>query len=195
MIKIVIAELRRSLLATLALAVLLCGLYPLVVWSTAQLFFDHEANGSLVTRKGVIVGSSLLAQRFDDAKYFHPRPSAAGQQGYDAAGSGGSNAGPLSKTFIDTIRQRVSDYRTQNRLGSDAAVPADAVTASGSGLDPHISLKNALLQAPRVAAARGVSVQAVRDKIKTCTEGRDLRVLGEPRVNVFLLNIVLDTSM
>ena len=100
-----IAELRISLLATLFLAMLLCGFYPLTIWTAAQLFFDHEANGSLVTRKGVIVGSSLLAQRFDDAKYFHPRPSAAGQ-GYDAAGSGGSNAGPLSKTLIDAIRQR-----------------------------------------------------------------------------------------
>ena len=137
---------------------------------------------------------ALLAQRFDDAKYFHPRPSAAGQ-GYDAASSGGSNAGPLSKTLIDAIRQRVVDYRTQNGLSPDAAVPADAVTASGSGLDPHISLKNALLQAPRVAGARGASVQAVRDKIAACTEGRDLWVLGEPRVNVLMLNLSLDNSM
>ena len=189
-----IAELRISLLATLFLAMLLCGFYPLTIWTAAQLFFDHEANGSLVTRKGVIVGSTLLAQRFDDAKYFHPRPSAAGQ-GYDAAGSGGSNAGPLSKTLIDTIRQRVADYRTQNGLGPDAAVPADAVTASGSGLDPHISLNNARLQAPRVAGARGASVQAVRDKIAACTEGRDLWVLGEPRVNVLMLNLSLDNSM
>lgn len=189
-----IAELRISLLATLFLAMLLCGFYPLTIWTAAQLFFDHEANGSLVTRKGVIVGSTLLAQRFDDAKYFHPRPSAAGQ-GYDAAGSGGSNAGPLSKTLIDTIRQRIADYRTQNGLGPDAAVPADAVTASGSGLDPHISLNNARLQAPRVAGARGASVQAVRDKIAACTEGRDLWVLGEPRVNVLMLNLSLDNSM
>jgi len=189
-----IAELRISLLATLFLAMLLCGFYPLTIWTAAQLFFDHEANGSLVTRKGVIVGSTLLAQRFDSAKYFHPRPSAAGQ-GYDAAGSGGSNAGPLSKTLIDTIRQRIADYRTQNGLGPDAAVPADAVTASGSGLDPHISLNNARLQAPRVAGARGASVQAVRDKIAACTEGRDLWVLGEPRVNVLMLNLLLDNSM
>jgi K+-transporting ATPase ATPase C chain len=189
-----IAELRISLLATLFLAMLLCGFYPLTIWTAAQLFFDHEANGSLVTRKGVIVGSTLLAQRFDDAKYFHPRPSAAGQ-GYDAASSGGSNAGPLSKTLIDTIRQRAADYRTQNGLSPDAAVPADAVTASGSGLDPHISLNNARLQAPRVAGARGASVQAVRDKIAACTEGRDLWVLGEPRVNVLMLNLSLDNSM
>lgn len=193
-LKNLIAELRIALLATLFLAMLLCGIYPLTIWTAAQLFFDHEANGSLVTRKGVIVGSSLLAQRFDDAKYFHPRPSAAGQ-GYDAASSGGSNAGPLSKTVIDTIRQRVADYRTQNALGPDAAVPADAVTASGSGLDPHISLKNARLQAPRVAGARGMSEPAVLEKIAACTEGRDLWVLGEPRVNVLMLNLSLDNSM
>jgi potassium-transporting ATPase KdpC subunit len=188
------AELRTALLATLLLALLLCGVYPLVVWTAAQLLFDHEANGSLVTRKGVIVGSSLLAQRFDNANYFHPRPSAAGQ-GYDAAGSGGSNAGPLSKTFIDTVRQRAADYRTQNRLGPDASVPADAVTASGSGLDPHISLQNARLQAPRVAAARGARLQAVLKKITDCTEGRDLLVLGDPRVNVLMLNLSLDSTI
>lgn len=193
-LKNLITELRISLLATLFLAMLLCGIYPLAIWTVAQLVFDHEANGSLITRKGIIVGSSLLAQRFDNAKYFYPRPSAAGQ-GYDAASSGGSNAGPLSKTLIDTIRQRAADYRTQNRLGPDAAVPADAVTASGSGLDPHISLKNARLQAPRVAGARGMSEQAVRDKIKACTEGRDLWVLGEPRVNVLMLNLSLDNTM
>jgi len=193
-LKSLIAELRISLQATLFLAMLLCGFYPLTIWTAAQLFFDHEANGSLVTRKGVIVGSTLLAQRFDDAKYFHPRPSAAGQ-GYDAASSGGSNAGPLSKALIDTIRQRIADYRTQNGLGTDAAVPADAVTASGSGLDPHISLNNARLQAPRVAGSRGASVQAVRDKIAACTEDRDLWVLGEPRVNVLMLNLSLDNSM
>jgi potassium-transporting ATPase KdpC subunit len=193
-VKNLVTELRTALLATLFLAMLLCGIYPFAVWSAAQLLFDHEANGSLVTRKGVIVGSSLLAQRFDDAKYFHPRPSAAGQ-GYDAAASGGSNAGPLSKALIDTVRQRVSGYRSQNMLGPAIAVPADAVTASGSGLDPHISLKNALLQAPRVAAARGAGVQAVRDKITALTEGRDLWVLGEPRVNVLMLNLTLDNSM
>lgn len=192
--KLLIAELRSALIATLTLAVILCGIYPLVIWTAAQLFFDHEANGSLVTRKGVIVGSSLIAQRFDDAKYFHPRPSAAGQ-GYDAANSGGSNLGPLAKNLIDSVRKRVSDYRTENGLPADALVPADAVTASASGLDPHISLKNAVLQASRVAGARGTSIQAVRDKITACTEGRDLGVLGEPRVNVLMLNLSLDSTI
>jgi K+-transporting ATPase ATPase C chain len=194
MIKILIAELRISLIATLTLTLLLCGIYPLIVWITAQLFFDHEANGSLVTKKGVVIGSSLIAQRFDDAKYFHPRPSAAGQ-GYDAASSGGSNFGPLAKNLIDTVRKRVSDYRTENGLPADALIPADAVTASGSGLDPHISVKNALLQAPRVARTRGMSEQTIIEKIKAHTEPRDIWVLGEPRVNVLMLNIALDTSM
>jgi K+-transporting ATPase ATPase C chain len=194
LLKNLIVELRIALLATLFLTMLLCGIYPLTIWITAQLFFDHEANGSLVTKKGLIIGSSLIAQRFDDAKYFHPRPSAAGR-GYDAANSGGSNAGPLAKNLIATVRKRVSNYRTENGLPADALVPADAVTASASGLDPHISLKNARLQAPRVASARGASVQAVRDKIKACTGGRYLWVLGEPRVNVLMLNLSLDSTI
>ena len=190
-IKNLIAEFRISFIATLMLTVLLCGIYPLIVWITAQLFFDHEANGSLVTRKGVVIGSSLIAQRFDDEKFFHPRPSAAGQ-GYDAANSGGSNLGPLSKNLIDAVKKRVIDYRAENGLAADTLVPADAVTASASGLDPHISVKNALLQAHRVARARGMREETVLDKVKAHTERRDAWVLGEPRVNVLLLNRALD---
>ena len=190
-IKNLIAEFRISFIATLMLTVLLCGIYPLIVWITAQLFFDHKANGSLVTRKGVVIGSSMIAQRFDDEKYFHPRPSAAGQ-GYDASNSGGSNLGPLSKNLIDAVKKRVIDYRTENGLTPDALVPADAVTASGSGLDPHISVKNALLQARRVARSRGMREEIVLDKITAHTERRDAWVLGEPRVNVLLLNLALD---
>ena len=191
LMKNLIAEFRISFIATLMLTVLLCGIYPLIVWITAQLFFDHEANGSLVTRKGVVIGSSLIAQRFDDEKFFHPRPSAAGQ-GYDAANSGGSNLGPLSKNLIDAVKKRVIDYRAENGLAPDALVPAEAVTASGSGLDPHISVKNALLQARRVARARGMREEIVLDKIKAHIERRDAWVLGEPRVNVLLLNLALD---
>lgn len=190
-IKNLIAEFRISFIATLMLTVLLCGIYPLIVWITAQLFLDHTANGSVVTRKGVVIGSSLIAQRFDDEKYIHPRPSAAGQ-GYDASNSGGSNLGPLSKNLIDAVKKRVIDYRTENGLTPDALVPADAVTASGSGLDPHISVKNALLQARRVARARGMREEIVLDKIKAHIERRDAWVLGEPRVNVLLLNLALD---
>jgi len=191
LMKNLLAEFRVSFIATLMLTALLCGIYPLIVWITAQLFFDHEANGSLVTRKAVVIGSSLIAQRFDDEKYFHTRPSAAGQ-GYDASNSGGSNLGPLSKNLIDAVKKRVIDYRAENGLSPDALVPADAVTASASGLDPHISVKNALLQARRVARARGMREETVLDKVKAHTECRDAWVLGEPRVNVLLLNLALD---
>jgi K+-transporting ATPase ATPase C chain len=189
--KDLIAELLISLKATLSLAVILCGLYPMLVWVMAQGLFPTEANGSLVMRKGTMVGSKLIAQGFTDPKYFHPRPSAAGQ-GYDATSSGGSNLGPTSKKLVDTVRQRVDDYRSENNLAPDAMVPADAVTASASGLDPHISVQNALLQAPRVARARGLGEDIVLTQINLHTEGRDLGILGEPRVNVLMLNLDMD---
>jgi len=185
-----IHELGVSVMATLSLAILLCGIYPLLVWIVGQGLFPAESNGSLLAHKGTIVGSSLLSQGFTDPKYFHPRPSAAGQ-GYDAAGSGGSNLGPTSKKLVDGVRQRVVDYRIENGLGPDAMVPADAVTASASGLDPHISVENALLQARRVAKARSLAVELVREKIDAHTEGRSLGILGEPRVNVLMLNLDL----
>ena len=189
--KTLISELRISLLATLSLAVILCGLYPLVVWILAQGLFPAKAGGSMIVQDGKVIGSSLISQRFTDPKYFHPRPSAAGQ-GYDAASSGGSNLGPISKKLVEAIGQRVMDYRAENNLTPDALVPADAVTASASGLDPHISLRNALLQASRVARARGLGEKSVVRQIETHTEGRDLGILGEPRVNVLLLNLALD---
>jgi K+-transporting ATPase ATPase C chain len=185
------AQLRISLTATLFLAVLLCGIYPLAVWLLAQGLFPANANGSLVMRNGKILGSSLISQGFTAPKYFHPRPAAAGQ-GYDATSSGGSNLGPTSKKLVETVRQRVDEYRSENNLRPDALVPIDAVTASASGLDPHISLKNALLQAARVARARGLSEDIVLKEIKRYTEGRDLGMLGEPRVNVLMLNLALD---
>ncbi len=189
--KNLLREIRISLVATLFLAILLCGLYPALVWVIAQAIFPNEANGSIIVKNGRIVGSSLLAQGFTGAKYFHSRPSAAGV-GYDAANSGGSNLGPLSKKLIDDTGQRVSDYRAENHLPPEATVPADAVTASGSGLDPHISPENAVMQAARVARARGLSEESVRSKIAAHTEGRTLGIFGEPRVNVLLLNLDLD---
>ena len=191
--KDLIAQLRISLTATLLLAVLLCGIYPLAVWLVAQGVFPANANGSLVVRNGKIFGSSLISQGFTGPKYFHPRPSAAGQ-GYDATRSGGSNLGPTSRKLVETVRQRVDAYRSENNLPPDALVPADAVTASASGLDPHISLKNALLQASRVVKARGLSEDIVLKEIKHYTEGRGLGVLGEPRVNVLMLNLALDRT-
>ena len=186
-----IAELRVSLLVTLFLLVLCCGVYPMVVWAIAQGAFAHKAGGSLVRAGGTVVGSSMLAQGFSGAAYFHPRPSAAGQ-GYDAANSSGTNLGPTSKKLIESVQQRVADYRAENGLAPSALVPADAVTSSASGLDPHISVENARLQAERVAKARGMSRQEVLRKIAARTEGRSLMILGEPRVNVLMLNIDLD---
>jgi K+-transporting ATPase ATPase C chain len=192
--KYLIHELRISLRATLSLAILLCGIYPLLIWIVGQGLFPHNANGSLIVRKGTVIGSNLLAQGFTDPRYFHPRPSAAGQ-GYDAAGSGGSNLGPTSKKLVEGVRQRVVNYRIENGLGPDALVPPEAVTASASGLDPHISVKNALLQARRVAKARNLTVEVVVKKIEAHTEGRTLGILGEPRVNVLMLNLDLDGGL
>ena len=192
--KNIITELRISLVATLSLAVILCGIYPLILWALSQGIFPDRANGSLVVRKGTVIGSSLLAQGFTDPKYFHPRPSAAGQ-GYDPINSGGSNLGPLSQKLIDGAKERIAAYRVENNLGPDAPVPIDAVTASGSGLDPHISLQNALLQADRVAKARGMSRELLRKTIESQTEGRDLGIFGEPGVNVLMLNLDLDNRM
>jgi potassium-transporting ATPase KdpC subunit len=187
-----LSELRISLVATALLALLLCGVYPVVVWGIAQGLFPHKANGSLITRDGKIIGSELLAQQFSTAKYFHPRPSAAGEIGYDAASSGGSNLGPTSRKLIESVKGRIATYRLENGLPPAAAIPADAVTASASGLDPHISMKNALLQAPRVAKERGLSEKVVIKAIAAHSGDRDLGVFGEPRVNVLKLNLALD---
>ncbi len=189
-----ISQIRISLVATIVLAVILCGVYPALIWGVAQALFPNKANGSLVIRNGKIIGSELIAQNFTDAKYFHPRPSSAGDVGYDATSSGGSNLGPTSKKLIDLVRQRVDKYRSENNLPQTILVPADAVTSSASGLDPHISLKNALLQAPRVAKTRGIDEKALVEKIQANTDGRDMRILGEPRVNVLTLNLSLDAS-
>jgi potassium-transporting ATPase KdpC subunit len=191
--KALMREFRMASLATASLAVILCGLYPLCVWGLGQLLFPHQADGSMLTESGTVVGSRLIGQGFSGREYFHPRPSAAGA-GYDAAASGGSNLGPLSKTLLDTAAQRVAAYRQENSLARDALVPADAVTVSGSGLDPHISLQNALLQAPRIAQARNIRLESVTKKIQEHTQGRDLLVLGEPRVNVLMLNMSLSRT-
>ena len=192
--KDLVAELRASIAATLLLAALCCGIYPVVVWAVGQGLFSPKANGSLVRVDGKVAGSSLLAQGFTATNYFHPRPSAAGQ-GYDAASSSGTNLGPTSKKLIEDVKQRVADYRTENGLSPDALVPADAVTSSASGLDPHISVRNASLQAARVAKARGIGEKEVLAKVGAHTEGRTLGLLGEPRVNVLMLNLELDGKM
>ena len=190
--KALFSEIRGAVVATLVLAVVCCGLYPLVVFGIAQVAFPDKANGSLITdAKGTVVGSKLLGQTFTAEKYFHPRPSAAGN-GYDAANSGGSNLGPTSQKLYDAVKERVEAYRKENGLKDTDAVPADAVTASGSGLDPHISLRNAELQTARVAKARNLSVDKVRGLIRAHTDPADLGFLGELGVNVLRLNLALD---
>jgi K+-transporting ATPase ATPase C chain len=186
-----LAEFRTSLTAVAVLAFIFCGLYPVTVWLLAQGLFPTKANGSVIVRDGKIIGSALIGQGFSDPRYFHPRPSVAGR-GYDAMNSGGSNLGPISKDLVDTVRRRAAEYRKENGIPAGSTVPVDAVTASASGLDPHISIENAILQAPRVAKARGMSVAAVRRQIEVATERRTLGLLGSPRVNVFLLNLALD---
>jgi K+-transporting ATPase ATPase C chain len=186
------SELRSAVLATLVLAVVCCGIYPLIVFGIAQVAFADKANGSLIADKdGTVRGSKLLGQGFTAEKYFHPRPSAAGN-GYDAANSSGSNLGPTSKKLADALTQNISDYRSQNGLATNAPVPADAVTASGSGLDPHISMPNAELQAPRVAKARNLSVDKVLELVRANTDPASLGFLGEPGVNVLTLNLAVD---
>jgi K+-transporting ATPase ATPase C chain len=186
------SEFRAALMVTLALAVVCCGLYPLVVFGVSQILFHDRANGSLIVGKdGTIHGSRLIGQQFTADKYFHPRPSAAGN-GYNPTSSSGSNLGPTSQKLADAIKQNIADYRAQNNLDTNTPVPADAVTASASGLDPHISLRNAERQAPRVAKARGLSLDKVRELIRANTDSADLGILGEPGVKVLPLNLTLD---
>ena len=191
--KNIIAEFGRSILATIFFAVILCVLYPLIVYGAAQLLFPNQANGSLlVDKSGAVRGSALLAQNFTGAQYFHPRPSAAGANGYDATSSGGSNLGPTSSNLVANITANIATYRSDNGLATNTPVPADAVTASASGLDPHISVANAEIQILRVAKARGISEDRVRALVKQNTDGRDLGLFGEPRVNVMTLNFALN---
>jgi K+-transporting ATPase ATPase C chain len=189
------AEIRRAVMVTVMLAVVCCGLYPLAVFGVAQILFHDQANGSLIVdQAGTIHGSRLIGQQFTADKYFISRPSDAGANGmaYDPTASGGSNLGPTSQKLSDAIKQNIASYRAQNNLDTNTPVPADAVTASASGLDPHISLRNAELQTPRVAKARGLSADKVRELIRANTDAASLGFLGEPGVNVLPLNLALD---
>jgi K+-transporting ATPase ATPase C chain len=191
-------QLITGFLMTVAMIVLLGVVYPFVVTGVAQVAFQHQADGSLITgTNGRVVGSALIGQNFTDnagnpdARYFQPRPSAAGA-GYDGLKSGSSNLGPSNVSLLRSVADRVRAYRTFNRLPAGAPVPVDAVTASGSGLDPHISVRNAEFQVARVAAARGLSPSKVRAVVAAHTEDRPIGFLGETVVNVLELNLALD---
>ena len=184
-------HLRLAIVTFIALTLLTGCIFPLVMFAAGRLLYPAQAAGSLVTRNGVVVGSRLIGQDFTRPEYFHPRPSAAGS-GYDGASSGGTNLGPSNSKLIESIRKSAKDYRRSNGLPPDATVPIDAVTSSGSGLDPHISPQNAALQISRVARARGLSEDVVRRLLTDNTQGRQLGFMGSPRVSVLDLNLALD---
>jgi K+-transporting ATPase ATPase C chain len=183
-------EFKRAVLSVILLAILLCGIYPLVVWSIGQLIFPKKANGSLIENEKAIAGSELIGQRFTSPAYFHSRPSAVAYAGQEAI-SGGSNLGPLSRTLREQATIRILNYRKENGLADSFPIPADAFTASASGLDPHISAANAYAQAARVARARGLSKNQIMQMIRQATEEKQLAIFGEKRVNVLLLNLAL----
>lgn len=187
------AQIRPALVLLIVLSVLTGLIYPAVVTGIAQIVFPHHANGSLIVRDGKIVGSSLIGQPFDDPKYFWGRPSATSPFPYNAASSSGSNLGPTNPALYDAVKGRVEALRAADP-GNTAPVPVDLVTASASGLDPHISPAAALYQVQRVAKARKLDGAAVQKLVAQHTEGRWLGVLGEPRVNVLELNLALDSK-
>ena len=187
----VFASIRMALITMLVLGIL----YPLAMTGLAQVFMPAKANGSLLTSaSGAIIGSSLIGQVFTDAKYFHGRPSAAGADGYDATASSASNLAPTSQALVDTVKSRVASVTVENPGLASGTVPVDMVTASGSGLDPDITLANAYAQVARVAAARGITDAAVRGIVDANVTGRQFGILGEPRVRVLLLNLTLDAA-
>ena len=180
--------------AMLLVMIVLTGVaYPLAVTGLAQLFFPHQANGSLVYKGGQAVGSQLIGQNFSDLKYFQPRPSAAGKNGYDATASGGSNFGPTNKDFLKSVADRANNIRKENGLSPNQAIPSDLVTASASGLDPDISPEGAMIQVPRIAKLRNLPVETVKNLVQQATTPRQLGIFGEPRINALRLNLDLDS--
>jgi len=192
-------QLLTALRVTVALMVVTCVVYPLAVWGVGRVAFRDKSDGSLVSAHGRVIGSDLIGQTWNDAdghpmpRYFQPRPSAAGD-GYDPTASGGSNLGPANAKLLDAVAARVAAYRQFNGLAADAAVPVDAVTASGSGLDPDISVANALAQAPRVARARNLPGSQVVAFVHAHVHDRALGFMGEDAVNVLQLNLALDAE-
>ncbi len=183
----IIPALRMKLFLTLLVGIV----YPLAITGICQIAFPHQANGSLVRANGRVIGSELLGQNFSRPEYFHPRPSAAGTDGYDATASKGSNYGPTNKKLIDRVNTSVEKFRKDNP-GFTGPIPADLLTMSASGLDPHISPESALAQVRRVSQARNIAAEQVRSLVVQYTEEPDLGLLGERRVNVLRLNLALD---
>jgi K+-transporting ATPase ATPase C chain len=203
-------QLKPAIMSVLVMTIVFGLLFPGVITAIAQVAFHRQANGSLIEKGGKVIGSELIGQNFTAPKYFHPRPSAAGN-GYDATNSGGTNLAPTSDKLINGIHKKLPNgkddpgnfdgikdlaaaYRKENNLSPNAQLPADAVTRSASGLDPDISPMNAELQTERVAHARGMAESTVRELVIACTENRQLGFLGEPRVNVLKLNLALDNA-
>jgi len=186
-------QILKTIISLLIFTALLGIIYPLAICVVGQTFFpNHSSGGVLKDHSDRIIGSKFIGQNFSSVQYFHPRPSNAGANGYDGMASGGSNLGPTSKKLIDLLQERIEIYRLENNLSPTDPIPSDAVTSSGSGLDPHISLQNAYYQAPRVAAARHIPLSSLRDLIRKKTLKRWLGLFGEKRVNVLLLNLAID---
>lgn len=185
-------EIKRAAGMVVILSVVTGLLYPLAMTGIAQVLFPFQANGSIIAKNGAPIGSELIGQNFSSPGYFHSRPSVAGQDGYDAASSSGSNLGPTNKKFIDGVADNLKKVREENGLPASAPVPSDLVMASGSGLDPHISPDAAYIQVERIAKERGLSADKVRQLVERQVEARQLGLLGEPRVNTLKLNLALD---
>lgn len=186
-------QVRITIISLLLFTVILGMIYPLAMCAVGQIFFPHHTNGAILRDQSErIVGSRFIGQNFSSAHYFHPRPSYAGADGYDGMASGASNLGPTSKKLIDHLQERIEIYRIENNLSPETPIPVDAVTSSGSGLDPHISLQNANLQAHRIAASRHIPLTILRELIRKETSKPWLGVFGEKRVNVLLLNLKMD---
>jgi potassium-transporting ATPase KdpC subunit len=190
----ILKNLQTSVILLLILTVLTGLIYPLLITAIAQLVFPARANGSLILQGGRVVGSALMGQPFTDPRYFWSRPSATVPSPYNARASSGSNLGPLNQALLDAVRRRVGDLKAADSLNT-MPIPVDLVTASGSGLDPHISVMAALYQVPRVARARGLTQERVRNIVEQHIEGRQFGLLGEPRINVLLLNISMDETI